>query len=187
MQERMTAIQERVMSVEEYIQYELKSELRHEYINGQLIELPGEKDINNTIAMILTAFFYFKLREKGFYTYSHDIKVAIPNTQRIYYPDWFVTAELEESSNAYIKQNPELIVKILSKTSRTHDTVDKYLDYIKIPSLKYYLIIDPETPYVVVHAKTESGEWEADAYSSKGVFIPLPLLGIELPMGVIYK
>ncbi len=33
------------LSVEEYIQLELKSERRHEFINGQLIEMPGEKAI----------------------------------------------------------------------------------------------------------------------------------------------
>ena len=35
------------LTVEEYIQLELQSERRHEFINGQLIEMPGEKDINN--------------------------------------------------------------------------------------------------------------------------------------------
>ncbi len=35
--------------VEEYIQLELQSERRHEFINGKLIGIAGEKDINNQI------------------------------------------------------------------------------------------------------------------------------------------
>ena len=181
----MTVVQQQLMSVEEYLKFEETSELRHEYINGQLIEMPGEKDTYNRIAMALTAFFYFKLMESGFNIYSQSIKVDIPSEKRFYYPDWLITREAETGS--YVKSNPELLVEILSKTSRTRDIVDKYLDYIKIPSLKYYLIIDPETPYITVHSKVENGEWEADAYSSREVVIPLPLLGVELPMNAVYK
>jgi hypothetical protein len=33
--------------IEAYIRMELRSERRHEYVNGQLMEMPGEKTINN--------------------------------------------------------------------------------------------------------------------------------------------
>ena len=45
------------LTIEEYIRFELQSECRHEYINGQLIEMPGEKDINNEIAIYICTFF----------------------------------------------------------------------------------------------------------------------------------
>ena len=38
------------LSVLEYIAQELQATERHEFINGQLYEIPGEKDINNQIA-----------------------------------------------------------------------------------------------------------------------------------------
>lgn len=186
----MTAIQQRLMTVEEYIQFELQSEVRHEYINGQLIEMAGEKKINNRVATFLTVYFFTLLEEKGYTTYSHDLKVAIPGENRFYYPDWFISknTEVPEGKFAdYIDYNPELIVEVISKTSRTRDTVDKYLDYIKIPSLKYYLIIDPEKIYVTVHSKDENGEWEADAYNERTDIIPLPLLETELPLSIIYR
>lgn len=31
------------MTVEEYLQYELTADDRHEYLNGQLFKMPGEK------------------------------------------------------------------------------------------------------------------------------------------------
>ena len=186
----MTAIQQRLMTVEEYIQYELKSEVRHEYINGQLIEMTGEKKVNNRVATFLTVYFFILLEEKGFTIYSHDLKVGIPGGNRFYYPDWFVSRNTEMPTGPfsdYVDYQPELIVEVMSKTSRTRDTVDKYLDYIKIPSLKYYLIIDPEKIYVTVHFKGENGEWEADAYNERTEVIPLPLLQTELPLSIIYR
>jgi len=38
-----TAASDKIFSIEEYIKYELTSERRHEFINGQLFEMPGEK------------------------------------------------------------------------------------------------------------------------------------------------
>jgi Uma2 family endonuclease len=181
----MTAIHQNIMSVEDYIQYELTSELRHEYINGQLIEMPGEKALNNRKAGLIYQFLTQFLL--GYEIYWNDVKVAITGENRFYYPDLFATKEIETKQNEYVKYQPELIVEVISKTSRIRDTVDKYLNYIKIPSLKYYLVIDPETPYVIVHSKNEAGEWEADAYSSKEDVIALPLLEIELPMNVVYR
>lgn len=183
----MTAIQQRLMTVDEYIQFELKSEVRHEYINGQLIEMPGEKAINNIITNFLTAYFFSLLYPKGYSICSNVVKITVPGEKRFFYPDWFITKELVSEQNAYVRYEPELIVEVISKTSRTRDTIDKYLEYIKIPSLKYYIIIEPERLYVTVHSKGENGEWEADAYSERTDIIPLPLLETELPLRIIYR
>ena len=54
------------LSVEEYIRLEQQSESRHEYINGQLVEMPGEKDINNQIAGLIYIFLLTHLTQKGY-------------------------------------------------------------------------------------------------------------------------
>ena len=163
----MAATLERMMTVEEYIQFESTSELRHEYINGQLFEMPGEQVINSVITNLLTAYFATFLTEKEYRICSNVVKVAIPGGGRYYYPDWFITKELLAENNRYIQYEPELIIEVISKTSRIHDTVNKYLDYIKIPSLKYYLIIDPDRTFITVYLKDKNGQWEAEAYSNR--------------------
>lgn len=182
----MTAIQEKIMNVEEYIQYELRSERRHEFINGQLFEMPGEKDINNEIANLLTALFFSILRQKGYSVYSHDVKIAIPDENKFYYPDWFITSEPKSQDNQYIKYQPELIVEVISKSSRINDTVNKFIDYTKISSLKYYLLIEPESVYITVYSKDESGEWQADIYTSKEDIISLSIFNLQIPLKEIY-
>ena len=57
------------LTVEEYIQLELQSDIRHEFINGQLIDMPGEKDINNQIAIYICTFLVHHLMPKGFQVY----------------------------------------------------------------------------------------------------------------------
>ena len=183
----MTATVEKIMTLEEYIEFETNSELRHEYINGQLIEMPGEKKLNGRVAAFLSAYLMTLLEEQGYIVYSHDYKVAIPNEDKYYYPDLVVTNEPENLGNEYVIYQPELLVEIISKTSRTRDTVDKYIDYTKIPSLKYYFVIDPERIYITVHSKNEKGEWESEAYNHIDEVIQLPLLNLELPLKKIFR
>lgn len=173
------------MTVEEYIQFELTAECRHEYINGQLFEMPGEKDINNEIAGAIYA--YLLMNAKGYRSYMNDVKVAIPGGAKYYYPDVFITKEAKTEKNRYIKYEPELIVEVISPSSRITDTVDKYIDYSTIPSLKYYLIVEPEVVYVILYEKNEEGKWSATLYSSLNDVIPLPLLDLSLSLSDIYK
>lgn len=181
------AVAAKSMSVEEYIQYELTAEHRHEYINGQLFEMPGEKDINNEIAVYLCAYLLQRLKANGFSVYMEGVKVAIPGGQKFYYPDVFVTKEIRSEKNQYIKYEPEMIAEVISPSSRITDTVDKYIDYTTIPSLKYYLVVEPEITYATLYAKNAEGKWEATLYAALTDVIPLPLLQTALPLAEVYK
>jgi Uma2 family endonuclease len=56
-----------------------------------------------------------------------------------------------------------------------------------IPSLKYYLIVEPETVYVTMFSKNDEGKWEAMTYVRKTDVVPMPLLDISLPLEEVYK
>src|SRR5438874_227908 len=104
-----TALNDKIFTVEEYIKYELTSERRHEYINGQLFEMPGEKDTNNKIGLWFAFLFTQILASKGYEVFAHDVKVAIPGGNKFYYPDVFLTKEERNENNRYIKYQPEII------------------------------------------------------------------------------
>jgi Uma2 family endonuclease len=165
----MIAAVEKCMTKEEYIAYELKAERCHEFINGQLFEMPGELDINNLIAGKLYVLLAYFLEQKGYLVFTHDVKVAIPDEE-----------------NKYIKTAPVLIAEILSPISRITDTVDKYLDYIKIPSLQYYLVVEPETVHITLYHRNSGGQWQADIFTQKAQTIDLPILAIQIPLSVVY-
>ncbi|MBD0279063.1 MAG: Uma2 family endonuclease, partial [Flavisolibacter sp.] len=113
--------------------------------------------------------------------------VGTPDGTKYFYPDVFITREPRTEKNQYIKYEPELIVEVLSPSTHIMDTVDKYIAYTTIPSLKYYLIVEPETVYVILYSKNGDGKWEAMSYVRKTDVIPLPLLEISLPLNEVYK
>lgn len=174
------------LTVEEYIRLELQSERRHEYINGQLLEMPGEKAINNEIAINICVHLRQQLKPKGFKVYVNDVKVASHDRAKYFYPDVFVTKEADTETNQYIKYEPELIVEVISPSSHITDTVDKYIAYTQIPSLKYYLIVEPETVYASLYSKNVEGKWEVMTYVRRADTVLLPLLELSLPLTDVY-
>lgn len=174
------------MTVEEYIKFELNSERRHEFINGHLIEMPEEKDVNNEIAGNIAFFLRQHLKSKGFQIYTNDVKLSTPDRKKYYYPDAFVTNEEKSEENMYIKYHPELVVEVISPTTHITDSVDKYISYTSIPSLKYYLLVEPETVLVTVYFKNEDGEWAAEKYLNKSDVINFSLLELQLPLIEVY-
>lgn len=174
------------LTVEEYIQLELQSERRHEYINGQLIEKPGEKAINNRIALNISLYLVPRLRPSGYGIYINDVKVSSHDRSKYFYPDVFATKEPGTETNQYNKYEPELIVEVISPSSHIADTVDKYIAYTQIASLKYYLIVEPETVYAMLYSKNTEGEWDVTKFVRMGDTISMPLLQLELPLADVY-
>ena len=180
-----TAIDKKKYSVEEYIQYELTANERHEFINGQLFAMPGEKDTNNQIAFLLAMLLYKLLDKEDYQIYTHDIKVGIPSEEKYYYPDLFITKEPKQDNNRYIKYEPELIVEVVSDSTQTNDYVDKYISYTKISSLKYYLIIEPEVTLINVFEKV-GNDWIVHKYTQKEEAVKLEQLGVSFVVGDVY-
>ena len=173
-------------TVEEYITHELKSQVRSEFINGQLFEMAGEKDVNNEIAGNLYILLSTLLKSFGYFIYSHDVKVKIFGEEKYCYPDVFITKELKTESNKYIKSEPVLIAEVVSETSQVNDYVDKYIAYTKIPSLRYYLIIEPETTLITCYKKDENKEWITAKYTRVEDVIQLNALAISFQLKQIY-
>lgn len=102
------AAQQATMTVEEYIQYELTAEHRHEFINGQLFEMPGEKDVNNEMALEIS-FLLRSLKTGGFFIYVEGLKVAIPGGEKYYYPMCLSRRRRRLPLTAILSANPNLL------------------------------------------------------------------------------
>jgi Uma2 family endonuclease len=177
----------KIFTVEEYIQHEWTAPARNEFINGQLFEMPGEKDINNQIALKIAFFLMRLLKEQGYQVYAHDVKVKIFGENKYYYPDVFVTKESKTPANQYIKSEPVLIVEVVSETSQVNDYVDKYIDYTKIPSLQYYLIVEPETLLITCYKRGEQSEWITSKFTRLEDEIKFDVLDIFLKIKDVYQ
>ena len=182
----MTA--KRPMTVEAYIEFEEQSEIRHEFINGNLIPMPGTSSDHNDICINIVQLLRAALKGLGTYKiHQENVKVQITSAKDYTYPDVFLVSDPRDIESQYIKQFPSTIFEVISKTSRIEDSADKFLRYKNIESLQNYILVDSEKVLVEVRVKLENGDWEASAYLAADERFPLPALGLELEMSSVYE
>ena len=181
------AIVDKIYTVDEYILLDESSDIRHEFINGQLYDMAGATDIHNEICQNLIIFFRAILEKNYFKVYMEGVKCKIQGEEYYTYPDVFITNNEADKENRYIKEHPILIVEVLSDSTRKYDSVDKFIQYQKISELQYYILVEPEVFSVHCFSKAENGEWQAAIYTKLVEKINLKLLDIELPLMDIYK
>lgn len=176
---------EKKYTVEEYFELEKTSEIRHEFVNGVLIPMPGESKIANKIAGNI----YFRLRMKlkmdVFEVFNHDVRTMLEFEKLYRYPD-IVVAPIVDDEDTHAVTKPVLIVEVFSENSIKTDTIDKLREYSSIPSMQYYLIVSQTEPFVEVYSK--NGEkWEFSYYTKLDEVIPLTNLQAELGMKEIFE
>jgi|SRR6185312_6474829 len=172
---------------EEYFRMEEAGELRHEFINGNLVEMSGASREHHFICQNIFLALLYSAKPLGFIVFIENMKVKIHNENQFYYPDIFITKEAQTEENKYVQFHPELIVEVLSETTRAKDLVDKFIQYRKIKTLDYYLLVEPEKYLVLCNFKNDHGEWDMISYTNADEIIALPKLNISISMQDIYK
>ena len=175
------------MTVEAYIAFEERSEIRHEFIDNQLIPIPGTSVYHNQICQNLSFLLRPILKLPAHRFFVGGVKVQIKHERDYTYPDVFITADPSDLEHRYIKKHPSVIFEVISKTSRIQDSADKFIRYRNIDSLQHYILVDSEHQMVEVRSKLENGDWEAETYFPANLHFPIPVLGIELPFEGVYE
>ncbi len=97
-------------------------------------------------------------------------------------PDIFVVCDPNKLDDAGVKGAPDLVIEILSPSTRRHDRLTKYYLYLRA-GVREYWIVDPETKTVSVHALTEGQYGSPDVYTQEAS-VPVGVLEgcvIDLP------
>ncbi|MBK8967189.1 MAG: Uma2 family endonuclease [Saprospiraceae bacterium] len=176
------------MTVEAYIEFEEQSEIRHEFINGNLIPMPGTTADHNEICINIVQLLRANLQGNApFKIHQENVKLQITSEKDYTYPDVVVVTDPRDFENQYIKKYPSVIFEVLSKNSRIEDSADKFFRYKNIESLQNYILVDSEKVFVEVRIKLENGDWEAATYLQADKKFPIPALGLELDLRAVYE
>ena len=84
------------------------------------------------------------------------------------------------------QEQPILIAEVISTKTRRIDEGEKKDAYLSIPSLDAYLLIEQESPTVVLYRRTNQG-FVREIFQGLARALPLPTLKIELSLSEIYE
>lgn len=141
---------------------------------------------HNAIAGNIFAGLHQRLRSRPCRPFFADIKVRISagGDERYYYPDVGVTCRDVAGSDS-IEGQPAVIFEVLSDSTRRVDSGEKRDGYLKIPSLRVYVLVEPKKIEVIVYRRTESG-WRGEVVDDLAGTLRLSEIGCELPLSEIY-
>jgi len=174
---------------EEYLEFEINSPERHEYIDGEIIPMTGGLPNHNRLVLNLASALNFALRQQSYDVFVTDQRLWIPK-QRIHtYPDIMVVegALQLQSGRKDTITNPLLIVEVLSKSTQTYDQGNKFKFYRTIPSFQEYILIDQYSIHVEQYYKTESNQWIFSEKDGEESILKLNKVPFEIVLADIYN
>jgi Uma2 family endonuclease len=182
------AIADHLIHRDEYLQGELASEIRHEYVAGSCYAMSGGTLNHQRVA---GNFFYLAKRQlsgKPCFPTGSDFKLHVPlgrNEDAFYYPDGMIIC-VPVPGSALFADSPSVILEVLSPTTRRIDEVQKLRDYLTIPSLQTYIIAQPDAPFLTLHRRN-GADFQRETLSGPGVLLELPEAGIIIPLAELYS
>ena len=153
------------LTPEAYLQIEEKSNIKHEYIDGQIYAMAGTTDTHNTIALNLALLIRNHFRGSDCRVYFADIKVRLEKRNRFYYPDIMVTCDPKDRETSTYKSFPKLIIEVLSESTEAFDRGDKFNDYQTIDTLEEYVLLNSKHYRVETFCRNEKGLWVLQSYT----------------------
>jgi Uma2 family endonuclease len=172
------------LTVEEYLEMEKSSPVKHEYEDGHIRAMAGATDAHNIISLNIAAVLRSHLRGTPCRTFMADVKARIEAANRFYYPDVMVSCE--RAGDSYYRTEPVLIVEVLSESTINRDKGEKWRNYQTLPSLKEYVLVSQDSMDVRVFRRDEAGEWWQSIYTD-GTVIPLFSVELEIPIEQVYE
>ena len=174
------------MTIEQYLEWEPTQDLRYEYDNGEVLAMTGGTIPHNDIALNFYTTLRPHLRSKGCRINVSDVKLQVSPNSSYYYPDVIVSCDPQDLNARKFIQNPKIIVEVLSPGTSARDRGEKFTNYLKIPSLQEYLLIDSEKISVERYCRGEGRMWLYYPYTD-GDIITLSSIEFEFPIALLYE
>jgi Uma2 family endonuclease len=174
---------------EAYLEFEVHSEERHEYIQGAIVPMTGGTPAHNELVSNLTAFLKLALRGKPYRTFVTDQRLWIPDRALYTYLDVMVTPkvlQLQEGRRDTIC-NPVMIAEVLSHSTKKYDRGEKFAAYQTLPSFQEYLLIDSSRLHVEQYVKTDAHHWLFSEYEQGDAEISLTSLPFTTTLADLYE
>jgi Uma2 family endonuclease len=175
-------------TVDQFLAWEHDQAERHEFVGGEIFAMTGARDGHNTIAGNLFATLRSHLRGNSCRAYIADMKLHVTRESAVFYPDVMVTCDSRDlgPQGDLEKQQPKLIVEVLSESTAAYDRGEKFRAYRSIEALEEYVLIDQDKPYAEVFRKDGSGHWVLYP-TEAGEVLRLESVGLTLSLAEVYE
>jgi Uma2 family endonuclease len=149
----------------EYMAFTDTSEIKHEYIAGEIVAMAGGTIAHGRLIAELTGLVREALNGRPCVVLPAEVRVRIRAADRATYPDLHVVCTAVEAdpddTNAVV--NPTVIVEVLSDSTADADRGDKFAAYRRLRSLREYVLVSQHERRIDVYTR-DGRRWVLDEY-----------------------
>ncbi|MGI6364177.1 MAG: type II toxin-antitoxin system prevent-host-death family antitoxin [Bacillota bacterium] len=145
------------VSYEEFLEINEKSTLRMELINGEIYLLSSPNIVHQELLGRLHLLFneYFTGKKCRVFLAPFDVhlKKKGMKTPDVVQPDVLVACDLEDkvTEKGRYMGTPDLVVEILSESTRNKDMIDKLNSYM-LSKVREYWLVDPKQETIIIYS-----------------------------------
>lgn len=148
-----SAVAQAIYSPEEYLFLERKATTKSEYLNGQILAMPGANLAHNLITLDMATDLNIQLRGQEYDVVTNDMRVKTTPDVSYFYPDVvvFCGEPLFEDDTFDTLLNPVVIIEVLSSSTEIYDRTEKFEYYKQITILQENILVSQDKIHVEQH------------------------------------
>lgn len=170
------------MTLEQFLAWEDRQELRHEFDGFQPVAMTGVSAAHAIIQMNVGNALGLRLRGRPCRPFGSDLKIRVAG--RIRYPDVFVAC-LPITPDTKVITEPVVVFEVLSESTADIDVMVKNAEYRATPSIKRYVILRQDAASAVVFSR-KGEDWVTEFVFGADATLHLPELDLAIPLAEIY-
>lgn len=195
----MSTAEKRRLTPQEYLAIDEASEIRHEFLDGEIFAMSGATFWHTLIKDNLSQALRNKLAAKNAndcYVLTSDQRVKVSATGLYTYPDILICCGEpvfdEEIRNTLV--NPRVLIEVLSESTERYDRGAKFGHYRQLASVQEYLLIAQDRPCVERYVREPAAgdsppaadRWVLTAVTDAAGSLLLESVGVEVTLADIY-
>ena len=180
----MNALMQPELSLEAYLAWENQQPTTNEFHRGLVLPVADMRRVNGCVRSNLLCELANSLGGSGCQVFSGSMKVQIEE-DTVLYPDLFVTCDSADLRTEMIFRSPTVVFEIVSPATQAYKRSQKFAHYRRIPALKEYILVDPDTHRVEAFRLNADGQWVLHDLSD-GESLEVASMGVSISMRDVF-
>lgn len=170
-----TATRLRSYSYEEYLRTLEASQIKLEYLEGEIYAMAGGTPAHAQLGARVLALLQRTIAS-GCTVYSSDLKVLVEHSDLATFPDASVVRGPLQTSgrDRNATTNPTLLVEVTSPSTENYDRTEKLRSYKQLASLQAVLLVSHRARRITIVERTETGWADRDVRGGEVVVLGSP-------------
>jgi len=173
------AAERSIFTADNYLAWEALQLDRHEYLDGEVFDMPVIEDRHNTVSGNVCMALRQHLSGGPCRTYMSDMRLHVAASNSYFYPDVLVTCSALDQASPLVKTEPKLIIEVLSPSTAAYDRGLKFSHYRSLPSLEEYALIDLDSRITDVYRIGDDGFWVLHPFA-RGETVELASVALQI-------